>query len=200
MIITKTPNTKLNKPTIIKPKKCKCCKELFTPRNSLQSVCGFECSVKHTLKLKEKREHDEDKARRKQHREALTKLKSRSTWLKEAQLVFNRYTRLKDKHEGCISCDRPASWNGQWHASHYRSVGSAPELRFEELNVHKSCSVCNNHLSGNIMNYRPRLIRKIGQQAVEWLEGKHEPKKYTIDEIQSLMAYYRKRIKQLEAT
>jgi hypothetical protein len=194
----KSPDIKLNKPFIIKQKKCKSCKELFTPRNSLQSVCGFECSVTHTLKLKEKRELNEDKARRKQHREALTKLKSRSTWLKEAQLVFNRYIRLRDQHELCISCGR--DHQGQYHSGHYLSVGSHPELRFEELNVHKQCAPCNNHLSGNIVLYRQRLLRKIGQQAVEWLEGKHEPKKYTIDEIQSLMAYYRKRIKELEAT
>jgi hypothetical protein len=32
----------------------------------------------------------------------------------------------------------------------------------------------------------------------EWLEGKHEPKKYTIDELKGLKVLYRLKIKQLE--
>lgn len=183
----------------LKDKKCRECKTIFTPRSSTQIVCGFECSVKYTIKKREAKESIEHRKERKQTREAKEKLKTRSEWMKEVQTIFNSYIRHRDKNEGCCSCDKPASWQGQWHASHYRSVGSTPELRFEELNVWKGCSVCNNHLSGNIMNYRIKLIEKIGQQAVEWLEGKHEAKHYTIQDLQELKKIYREKIKQLEA-
>jgi hypothetical protein len=42
------------------------------------------------------------------------------------------------------------------------------------------------------------LVR-IGVEKVEWLEGKHEPLKLTIDEIKVLIAEYKSKIKQLES-
>lgn len=68
--------------------------------------------------------------------------------------------------------------------------GHSSELRFDEDNTHKQCSVCNNHKSGNLAEYRPNLINKIGKEAVERLEGPHDPKKYTIDELQELLSIY----------
>ncbi len=85
--------------------------------------------------------------------------------MREAQAAFNSWVRLRDAALGCVSCDKPATWAGQWHASHFRSVGSSPEHRFNPLNVHRACSVCNNHLSGNILGYQPELIRRIGAEA-----------------------------------
>jgi hypothetical protein len=58
---------------------------------------------------------------------------------------------------------------------------------------------CNAHLSGNQVNYRIELINRIGLDKVEWLEGKHEPLKLTIDEIKVLIAEYKSKIKQLES-
>ncbi|TEW24926.1 recombination protein NinG, partial [Histophilus somni] len=98
------------------------------------------------------------------------RLKSRSERLKELQGVFNRFIRLRDKNLPCISCGR--YHQGQWHAGHYRSVGACPELRFNEDNVHKQCSVCNNHKSGNVIEYRINLVAKIGVERVEFLERK----------------------------
>ncbi|WP_258530002.1 recombination protein NinG [Pseudomonas aeruginosa] len=66
--------------------------------------------------------------------------------------------------------------DGQYHAGHYRSVGSHPELRFDEDNVHKQCAPCNNHKSGDVVNYRINLVAKIGAAAVARLEGPHERK------------------------
>jgi hypothetical protein len=129
------------------------------------------------------------KQERKELREAKQRNKPRSQELKEAQVEFNKYIRLRDEHLPCISCGRFHS--GQYHAGHYRSVGSAPELRFNELNIHKQCSACNNYLSGNIINYRRNLIAKIGMDKVDWLEGKHEPLHLTIPEIQAIKAKYK---------
>jgi len=110
--------------------------------------------------------------------------------LKLTQSAFNAWIRFRDSGKPCISCDKPDSGTHQRHASHFRSVGACAELRFNSLNVHTSCSVCNNHLSGNIAGYRPRLIDKIGIELVEWLEGPHEPKKYTCEQLREIRAYY----------
>lgn len=124
------------------------------------------------------------------------KIKTLGEHKKELQTIFNKWVRLMDEGQPCISCQRHHT--GQYHAGHYRSVGSAPELRYEPLNVHRQCSACNNHLSGNLIQYRVNLIKKIGLEKVEWLEGKHEPKHYKISDIVEMKATYRSFIRKLE--
>ena len=172
-----------------KPKKCKICKNTFEPVRFAQIVCGISCAIEHSRALTAKK-------KAKEHKEAKAKLKSRAEYLKECQTVVNKYIRLRDKDEPCVSCGRHHT--GQYHAGHYRTVGAAPELRFNEFNVHKQCSVCNNHLSGNLIEYRRGLVAKIGIEKVEWLEGKHEAKKYTIDEIQAIKKEYQQKIKDMQ--
>lgn len=140
------------------------------------------CSIEYTRQQKAKREA-------KDLREAKLRVKTKSEWLKEAQVEFNKYIRLRDADQPCISCGR--FHTGQYHAGHYRSVGGSPELRFNEHNVHKQCSACNNYLSGNIVNYRIELIRRIGLDKVNFLEGNHEPLHLTIPEIQAIKAKYK---------
>lgn len=127
------------------------------------------------------------------------KLKSRADYAKEAQAAINRYVRLRDAHLGCVSCDKPASWSGQWHCSHFRSVGAAPHLRFNLWNMNKSCSACNNFLSGNIMAYRPALIEKIGQEKVDWLECNNSLARHDIPYLKRLKAVFIKKSRRLEA-
>lgn len=172
-----------------KLKTCKICKIKFEPVRFAQIVCSPLCAIKHSDNLKVKRE-------KKEYQEKKLKLKPRAEYLKEAQAIFNKFIRMRDAKEPCISCGR--YHEGQYHAGHYRSVGSTPELRFNELNCHKQCSVCNNYLSGNAIEYRRGLVAKIGIDQVEWVEGKHEPNKYTIDEIVQIKKYYQQKIKDIE--
>ena len=173
----------------MKQKKCKICKSPFTPVRFAQIVCGISCAIEHSRNLQEKKNKAEHKAKK-------AKLKSRADHLKDAQAVFNKYIRMRDEAEPCISCSRHHT--GQYHAGHFRTVGAAPELRFNEYNCHKQCSVCNNHLSGNLLEYRRGLVAKIGIEKVEWLEGKHEAKKYTIDEIIEIKKEYQQKIKDMQ--
>ena len=126
-------------------------------------------------------------------------IKSRAKWLAECQAIVNRYVRLRDKDLPCCSCDRPASWDGQWHASHYRSVGAASAVRFNLWNIHKGCSICNNYLSGNIANYRPRIIERIGVDRFDWLEGQNQLATYSVDYLERFKEVMGKRLKRLEA-
>lgn len=181
----------------MRQKKCKQCKTLFTPVRPLQYLCGeFQCTVDYANASKLRREASEQKKERKVRREAKINLKTRSEWLNEAQVEFNKYIRMRDANMPCISCGR--FHTGQYHAGHYRTIGSSPGLRFEENNVHKQCSACNNYLSGNIINYRKNLIAKIGIEAVEQLEADQTAKHYTIDEIKEIKRIYQQKIKELD--
>lgn len=179
----------------MKRKRCKVCKTLFSPWSSLQAVCSAKCAAEFVrldvgIAYARKAIKADQKLQKRQ-------AKPKSYWAAKAQQANNAYIRVRDESEPCISCGR--HHDGQYHAGHYRSVGSAPELRFHPWNIHKQCSACNNHLSGNHIEYRKRLIVKIGVDAVEWLEGKHAPQKYTVDDYQEIKAYYIEQRKLIEA-
>lgn len=176
-------------------RKCKYCAEYVT--GWIKVPAGVFCNFDHAIafanqpKIKaatEKKIHAEKKTRIRDN--------DRSYWLKTAQTAFNAYIRKRDEHLPCISCQRHHS--GQYHAGHYRSVGGNPELRFEPLNNNKQCMPCNSHLSGNLIDYRINLIKKIGQEKVDWLEGPHEPKRYTIEDLKELSKYYKAELKKLK--
>jgi hypothetical protein len=180
----------------MKLKTCKACKDKFEPSKPLQSVCGFKCAIELSIKKRNKTIAQTKLNESKELKTLLNAIKPKSEYVKEAQTAFNSYIRERDKDLPCISCKRNHS--GQYHAGHYRTTKAAPELRFNESNVHKQCSVCNNHLSGNILEYRINLIKRIGIEVVEWIEGKHEPKKYTIDDLKSIKEQYKLKLKELK--
>ncbi|WP_025217146.1 recombination protein NinG [Mannheimia varigena] len=184
-----------NKPP--KQHKCKECGSYYIKFQSTQQVCSVKCAMAMGKRKAEARRKQADKAERKERKQRLEKLKSRSAWLKDLQNIFNKFIRLRDKDLPCISCGR--HHQGQWHAGHYKTVGGNPELRFNEDNVNRQCSVCNNHKSGNIVNYRINLIEKIGLERVEFLERKdHPPLKLTVEEIKDLIKVYKAKCKELE--
>jgi hypothetical protein len=181
---------------ILKPKKCRSCGVVFEPMRSMQKVCSPACAVALTEKAKAKKAAQVRRVERADLRERLEKAKTRGTHLRELQGAFNAWVRARDAGKPCISCGR--HHQGQWHAGHYRSVGSEPALRFEPDNVHLQCQPCNTHLSGNLIPYRINLIKKIGLERVEWLEGPHEPKKLTIAEMQEMKAFYRAEVRRMK--
>lgn len=178
-------------------KKCKCgCQQTFTPRNSLQIAATVDCAMKLARKQRESAERQVAKVARKADREAKEKLKTRSDWMKEAQTAVNAYVRERDKELPCISCGR--FHEGQWHAGHYLSRGAHQELALEQRNIHRQCAPCNTHLSGNQVKFRLGLIARHGVELVDWLEGPHEPKRYTIDELKAIRDECRTRLRELQ--
>ena len=170
----------------MKSKLCKNCKAEFTPSKMGQKVCCGACAIAFAVSERGKAEKV---AKVKERKDDKLKLKTRADWMREAQTAFNQFIRLRDADQPCISCGR--HHGGQYHAGHFLSVGARPELRFEERNVHKQCSACNTHLSGNIVLYRKALFDKIQVGGVDWLEGPHEAKKYTIDELKAIKQLYK---------
>ena len=125
----------------------------------------------------------------------------RGDWIKEAQVAFNRYVRLRDAAKPCICCGRPlegGAIGGGFDAGHYRSVGSAPHLRFDERNVHGQTKQCNRYGSGRAVDYRIGLIARIGREAVEELEADQKPRKHSIDDLQEIRNTYRAKAKEID--
>lgn len=183
-----------------KPKTCKnpACGASFVPQRLGQAVCSPKCALATVEVQKAKEKKSLAQAGRRDIKVRKEALKTRADHAKEAQTVMNRYVRLRDAHLGCISCNKPANWGGQWHCSHFRSVGAAAHLRFNLWNMNKSCSQCNAHLSGNIMVYRPRLVEKIGAGKVAWLECNHDLVRHEIAYLKRLKAVFTKKVKRLE--
>ena len=173
-------------------RKCKCCGASFVPFG-IQSWCGPECGYKLSQVAVAKKKAKEQ---RQERAATKAKLKTRADWLREAQAVFNAYVRERDHDQPCISCGR--FHKGSYDAGHYRSVGAQPALRFNETNVHKQCVPCNQHKGGNIVEYRIRLIDKIGRVSVEWLESEHAPLKLDIPSIQAIKVEYSARLRELK--
>ena len=181
-----------------KPKKCRVatCRASFVPSRLGQAVCSPACALidgpRHAPKARKALADIE----RKDIKVRKEKLKSRADHLKDTQQAFNAWIRARDAVLPCVSCGR--HHEGQYHAGHYRTVGANPELRFEPLNAWKQCAPCNNHLSGNLINYRISLLQRIGEEKVAWLEGPHEAKKYTVEELKAMTAEYRAKTRELK--
>ena len=151
-------------------------------------TCDFKCAIDYA-KEKEAKRIQKDK------RKAIKTFKDGDVphLTKVAQQVFNKYIRKRDEHLPCISCTH--NGNRQRHASHFRPTGRNHQLRFNEDNCHSSCSICNQHLSGNLIPYRVALIEKIGIDRVEALESNNTPKSYSVDELQTIIETYKQKIK-----
>jgi hypothetical protein len=169
--------------------RCKICRDKFTAKYFLQKAClNPACLAEWSNLDREGKADKKHKARKKEYYD-----NHKPTRTEAAQKYFNTYIRLRDSNCNCISCGR--STGCKINAGHYKSVGSTPELRFNELNVHLQCEHCNMFKSGNIENYRINLINKIGLDKVEWLEGAHEPKKYTCAELKEIELMYKEKTK-----
>ncbi len=155
-----------------------------------------DCLVKRGRKFAERKIKAEIKVRK-------DKLKTRSDWMKDAQKAFNTYIRKRDEKQSCICCALPLSSQtdyvgGSFDCGHYRSVGSAPHLRFDERNAHGQRKQCNRWGAGRAVDYRLGLIARIGLAGVESLEADCVPKHYSIEDLKAIIATYRAKLKEIQ--
>jgi hypothetical protein len=182
-----------------KPKVCKnpACKTSFVPQRLGQAVCNYACGLAIKDVNQEKARKALADVGRKELRAAKERIKPKGQYMREAQQAFNAWVRARDAGLPCVSCGTTADI--QYAAGHFRSAGGHPELRFDPLNVHLQCNRnCNMAKSGNLGPYRMELIKRIGQEKVDWLEGPHEPKRYTIDDLKAIKAHYRALARELK--
>lgn len=126
----------------------------------------------------------------------------------KAQSAFNAFIRERDEGKPCPSCGTyhpPMIFGGQWDCGHFMGVGARPELRFEEKNAYRQCKACNGG-SGRFAaknatvhaRYRETLIEWYGLPLVEWLEGPHEAKHYSKEDLENIAAKYRRKTRELK--
>ena len=177
-----------------KPKDCTVCGKSFIPFKSMQKVCGIPCAKKSAKAVRA-----QGKRELRARKEAIKTLPELH---KEAQAVFNQWVRARDHDQPCISCGKPPPDLSALHAGrdagHYRSVGAAKHLRYHEDNVHAQCVSCNQHKSGNAVDYRIGLVARIGVQRVEALEADNQVKKWCREELISIKDKYRAKVRELE--
>ena len=174
---------------------CTVCGKAFLRFSSFESakVCGAKCAGK-VGKLLRKQEAAKTRAQK----EAL---KTRRDYINEAQHAFNRYIRLRDADRPCICCGVPlggVAVGGYFDCGHYRSIGSAPQLRFDPDNAHGQTKKCNRYGAGRAVDYRLGLIRRKGLAVVERLEADQSSPKWDIPELKAIRDEYRALAKQLE--
>ena len=116
----------------IRPKKCGHCKVKFQPARPFQPCCSVPCAIELMKAANKKQTRKADKVTR-------DRLKTRGMWLKEAQAAFNKFIRLRDEGNLCISCQKPPK---KKNAGHFRPT---KELRFNEDNCHLQCEHCNTY-------------------------------------------------------
>lgn len=201
--LAKGPKPQTN-PQLRKLRQCrnKACRQKYIPRG-IEPFCSLDCGVilakeviDKSLRVRAKLEQEERQVIRKQIKARKEKLKTRSDYLREAQSVFNKFIRERDIHQPCISCGEIQRM--AWDAGHYRSTGAAPQLRFNEANCHRQCVPCNQHKSGNAIQYRKGLVGRIGLAAVEALEVDNAPAKWTIEDLKEIKATYRAKLKAMK--
>ena len=181
---------------IFKPKRCKVCSTVYQPHSMSQICCSPPCGIAYAQAQRVKKTKKEEAADRKATKEKRERLKTRSDHLKDLQRDFNRFIVQRDAARPCISCGR--HHEGRYHAGHFYSVGSRPELRFDEDNVHKQCAVCNLFLHGNLLEYRRALREHIGVERLDALECARPPLKLSTEEIRELAATYRAKTRELK--
>jgi hypothetical protein len=178
----------------VKTNKCKVCKTKFTPTRALQPTCNeYECKLAYAVEHANKAIERKKKAETKVLKE---KVKTLSDYLKELQVIFNKYICLRDKGKPCISCN---ATNYTVSCGHYFPSGKYKSVTFDEDNCHSQCWYnCNSKLSGNLIEYRVGLIKKIGLERLESLEKKaRQHKQWSKSEIQELIIIYKQKIKEL---
>lgn len=186
--------------------RCPQCKERFTPedkaaRRLIHPECIEAYAAAKQEKADRKRQADQVKAKRLERAEdkrKREKLKPTSKWEAECRAIVQAIARIRDRNDGCISCHMGANYGGAWHGSHFRSHGAASAVQFHLWNIHKACAQCNLFKSGNIAEYRPRLVEKIGQEKVDWLMSQNQVVRHKVDYYIRFKAVMGKRLRRLE--
>lgn len=186
--------------------RCPQCKGKLEPGQRIHPDCIDAYAVAQEEKARRKAEKQArmaakvERAETRQRKEAM---KTIPMLLKEAQAAFNAFIRARDTNKPCICCGQPlgaGDVGGRFDCGHYRSVGSAGHLRFNEDNAHGQRKQCNRWGAGRAVDYRIGLIERIGLERVEALESQNAPRKWTREELRDIKNLYREKLKQLTSS
>ena len=183
--------------------RCPHCRQTYERKRMGQKSCeAVEGAIAAGQAAKVKEAAKKAKAERAEIRVRKDKLKTRRDYINEAQRAFNSFIRARDSGKPCICCGKPLPTGvvgGDFDCGHYRSIGSAPHLRFTETNAAGQLKQCNRWGAGRAVDYRIGLAARIGLEAVESLESNNQPAKWSIAELKAIRDEYRAKLKELIA-
>lgn len=181
-------------------RRCKECKELFTPRYSTaQMVCSPSCAYSYSKKKDKqtKEKNNKELAKLEKEKKEYQKL---GALLKSVENVCHKYIRLRDKGKPCISCGTP--YKSDFDAGHYYSAGTYSNIKFDENNIHGQCIQCNRFNEGNLNEYSINLPKRIGGTKYDVLKAKASMYKkidfkWNRDALKEVREYYKQKLKEL---
>lgn len=184
--------------------RCRHCKVKFSPEEKgrvLHPECisdWITAELNRQAAKKEKARKAKEKVERAEIRKRKEALKTLGQLTADCRVIVQKIARIRDRHDGCISCHVGPNYGGVWHGSHFRPAGNNSAVELHLWNIHKSCEQCNYFKGGNIGAYRPRLIAKIGADRVDWLESQTQVVKRTRQYLERFKTVMGKRLRRME--
>jgi len=201
-----------------KKKQCKCCKKsLPVTDKEIQSNNGWFADYSHLQTWLKDDAHKKQQKRIQQsikdNGEAWEKMQikpkrvqksgadlTRKEWFDKLQKVLNQWVvHVRDKDLGCCTCDTNSK-RIKYDAGHFFTRGARSDIRFEETNIHKQCSMnCNVHGSGMRNEYEKFIIEKYGQEHLDWLTLRKPDLKQQYPhwtDIETQVKHYRKLLRE----
>jgi len=178
--------------------RCKNCKSRFETRfSTLEKYCwDVDCKTIEAMeKIRKKKDLDAKKQRR-ELKQKKSDLETVQQMAKRVQKTVNLYVRKRDQGKQCISCNKVLK--GKFDAGHYYPAGTCWALRYDLANIWGQCVRCNRDLHANLIEYRKKLILRIGQEELERLDKHcHDIRKFTKHELEVILKTFKKKIKDL---
>lgn len=153
---------------------CQHCRKRFLPKIFNYRYCeetteckeaGFDFKIKKAIAQGRK---NIEKAKKQEKAFLKEKVKTLSQYEAEAKKAFQKYIRMRDDAENCISCG--INDKNLWDGGHFKKAEIYSGVIFNENNCHKQCRKCNRYLNGNELMYRQGLVKKYGEQYVNDIE------------------------------
>ena len=111
--------------------------------------------------------------------------------------LFSQYIRQRDKGV-CFTCGIKKDWRLQ-NAGHFIPQSSHSDTMFSEVNVNCQCVRCNEWKHGNLGVYASKIIEKYGLDKLKELERHRDRVKiWKIPELEELIEFYKKKLRELE--
>ena len=160
--------------------RCKNCKEKFEPVRFNQKYCFDPECVKVWVTTEQDKQWKKKKAKLK------VELMTKKDYEKILQQLVNKYVRMRDKGQPCISCQKPIK--GKMDAGHLYAVGNYPSVRFNLKNINGQCINCNQYNGGAINDYRLNFVLKYSREDLEELDIlAHQQRQYSVTEIKEMI-------------
>lgn len=166
------------------------------PNSTIKRKYCLEHAIKASLSIAKKQVKKEWVKEKKERKD---KLKTLGQLEAEAKTMFQKWVRMRDEKEPCISCGSTKA--KRYDGGHWWKAEIYSGLIFHEDNCHKQCSrPCNMDLAGDPSNYRIGLVKRIGLERVIWLEENKDrlrDYKFTRQELIDIKNTYKNKIKDL---